>query len=273
MLNADSEPSPGAGKDVLPAAADDMSPRAARDESKRRPEIEQTELRKCVWCRRGLEDTDPRSKHCKGQKCRQSAYRLRKRVELVQRNDRPMRFAYADPPYPGRAAKYYSDQPSFAGEVDHAALIASLEASGYDGWALSTAADALRDILPLCPPGARVCPWVKPGSAPKSTNGIHNMWEPLIVVGGRQEAPGKCDWIRAQPARFGGELPGRKPIAFIAFLWRMLGAKPGDTLDDKFPGTGIVGRAWDNLSQAALGDASSPAPDDVDLLQGYRDDG
>lgn len=51
-----------------------------------------------------------------------------------------MRFAYADPPYPGLAARYYADQPTYAGEVDHAALVASLEASGYDGWALSTAA-------------------------------------------------------------------------------------------------------------------------------------
>lgn len=120
------------------------------------------------------------------------------------------------------------------------------------------------------------------------------MWEPLIVVGGRQEPPGKCDWIRAQPARFGGDLPGRKPIAFIAFLWRMLGARPGDTLDDKFPGTGIVGKAWANLSQAAPGDLSAAsfddvyledlddellsAPDDmslaaaIDVSQGYRGD-
>lgn len=173
-----------------------------------------------------------------------------------------MRFAYADPPYPGRAKLYYSDQPTYAGEVDHAALIASLEASNYDGWALSTAADALRMILPMCPPHARVCPWVKPGSAPPATNGIHNMWEPLIVVGGRQEPPGKCDWLRAQPARFGGDLPGRKPIAFIAFLWSMLGAKPGDTLDDLFPGTGIVGSAWKNLSRAALDDASLGAASD-----------
>lgn len=104
------------------------------------------------------------------------------------------------------------------------------------------------------------------------------MWEPLIVVGGRQEPPGKCDWLRAQPARFGGDLPGRKPLAFVAFLWRMLGAKPGDTLDDKFPGTGIVGRAWENLSRAALNDMSAVGFDDAspeafnDTSHGYRDD-
>jgi hypothetical protein len=236
-------------------------------------------MKSCAWCRQPLEVTDVRRKHCKGQKCRQAAYRLRKRLGEQERNDKPMRFAYADPPYPGRAAKYYGDQPSFGGEVDHVALIASLEASGYDGWALSTAADALRDILPLCPATARVCPWVKPGSAPPATKGIHNMWEPLIVVGGRQEPPGKCDWLRAQPARFGGDLPGRKPLAFIAFLWRMLGARPGDSLDDLFPGTGIVGRAWENMSRAALGDVQPQYLDDVsvdglgDVLSGAGDDG
>lgn len=89
------------------------------------------------------------------------------------------------------------------------------------------------------------------------------MWEALIVVRGRQEPPGKCNWLRAQPARFGGELPGRKPIAFIAFLWRMLGARPGDALVDLFPGTGIVGRAWENLSRVALGDVSTTSVSDA----------
>lgn len=223
-------------------------------------------MRTCAWCRRTLEDTDTRRKHC-GRKCRQAAYRLRKLVELEQHYDRPMRFAYADPPYIGRAKRYYGDQPNFGGEVDHVALIASLKASGYDGWALSCAVDipSLRLILNELPDDARLCPWVKPGSAPPASRGIHNMWEGLIVVGGRQEPPGKCDWLRAQPARFGGDLPGRKPIAFVAFLWRMLGARPGDTLDDKFPGTGIVGKAWENLSRAALDDAQLSSPDDASL--------
>ena len=30
-----------------------------------------------------------------------------------------MRFAYADPPYPGLSARYYRNEPTFAGEVDH----------------------------------------------------------------------------------------------------------------------------------------------------------
>lgn len=170
-----------------------------------------------------------------------------------------MRFAYADPPYPGLAARYYRNEPTYGGEVDHAALIASLEASGYDGWALSTSARALRDVLPLCPEGARVCAWVKPIGASSRTRGLHNTWEPLIVVRGRKLQPGVRDWLCAQPARWGGSLPGRKPIAFCAWLFDCLGMLPGDTLDDLFPGTGVVGRAWAAVSSGPRGDASSGA--------------
>lgn len=172
-----------------------------------------------------------------------------------------MRMAYADPPYPGLSSKYYRDEPTFAGEVDHAALIASLTAANYDGWALSTSSRSLRDVLPLCPAGARVCAWVKPIGVPAATRGIHSTWEPLIVVGGRQLPPGRRDWLSAQPARFGGTLPGRKPSAFCAWLFDLLGLQPGDTLDDLFPGTGVVSRAWASLTPTAApgGDASPGA--------------
>lgn len=157
-------------------------------------------------------------------------------------------FAYADPPYPGLAKRYYGDQASYAGEVDHAKLIASLTAAGYAGWALSTSSKALRDVLPLCPPTARVCAWTKPIGVPPATYGLHSTWEPLIVAGGRQLQPGVRDWLRAQPARGWGDLPGRKPIAFCAWLFDCLGMVPGDTLVDVFPGSGAVGRAWAELS-------------------------
>lgn len=160
--------------------------------------------------------------------------------------------AYADPPYPGLARKYYAREETYAGEVDHRALVASLAAFG-DGWALSTSSDALRDVLPLCPPRARVCAWVKPIGACPLTYGLHSSWEALIVVGGRQRRPGRRDWLAAQPARGGGDLPGRKPLAFCAFLFSALGLEAGDELVDLFPGSGIVGRAWAEVSRAAAG--------------------
>ena len=165
-----------------------------------------------------------------------------------------MVLAYADPPYPGLSKRYYGSEPTFAGEVDHVALIASLEASGYDGWALSTSAKALRWILPLCPEGALVCPWVKPKGVSSRTRGLHNTWEPLIVHRGRRVRPGRPDFLSAPPARGGGKLMGRKPIAFCAFLFDALGLQAGDTFVDLFPGSGIVGMAASSLG--AVVDAS-----------------
>lgn len=203
---------------------------------------------RCGWCRSELEATSKRRRFC-GQRCRQSAFRLRKSSELLSATNRPLTFAYADPPYPGLAFRYYGKR-----EVNHKRLIASLEYSDYAGWALSTSTKALRDILPLCPREARVCAWVKPIGVSGKTRGLHNTWEPLIVVPGRRETPGFRDWLSAQPARNGGDLWGRKPIAFCAFLFRALGMRSGDELVDLFPGTGIVSRAWAELSLSCRSD-------------------
>ena len=187
--------------------------------------------RTCAWCPRELRpDARSDTRFC-SRRCRQAAFRLRRRsgVAVARRgraqrrvartgvDDTPARFAYADPPYVGRAQRWYRDE-----EIDHEALIASLEASRYAGWALSAAADSLAEITPLCPPH-RVCAWVKPIGASTRSFGLHNCWEALIVVGGRQRRPGVRDWLLAQPARGGGELPGRKPLAFCAWLFDCLG--------------------------------------------------
>lgn len=201
------------------------------------------EERRCGWCRELLPVTASSRRRFCGQRCRQTAFRLRRSSALAAAGDRPLRFAYADPPYPGCARKYYG-----TAEVDHEALIASLGASGYAGWALSTSARALRTLLPLCPERARVAAWVKPIGVSSRTYGMHNTWEPLIVCPGRLLQPGVRDWLSAQPARRGGTLPGRKPLAFCAWLFSLLGMRPGDELDDLFPGTGIVSQAWRELS-------------------------
>ena len=215
-----------------------------------------SERRVCAWCGGPLPDGARRDQRYCEQKCRQWAFRLRRRRTTDELNTQPMRFAYADPPYPGTARKYYADQPSYGGEVDHVALIASLVDGGYAGWALSTSSKALRHVLPLCPEGTRTCPWVKPIGVSGRTRGAHNTWEPLLVAGGRELRPGFRDWLSAHPARSGGSLPGRKPIAFCAFLFQQLGMLPGDELVDLFPGTGIVSRAWAELSTRSSSDAA-----------------
>lgn len=233
---------------------------------------------RCAWCQAPL--ASRRAQFC-GRKCRQAAFRLRRRRTTEAALGQPGRFAYADPPYPGLSSKYYRDEHDFAGEVDHGALIASLEDSNYMGWALSTSAAALADILPLCPPAptTRVCAWVKPIGVPAATNGLHNTWEPLIVVRGRQLPPGKRDWLRAQPARGGAgmeraSLPGRKPIAFCAWLFDCLGMQPGDELDDLFPGSGVVTQAWASLAARANASpeysADASFGDDADVSSTHR---
>jgi hypothetical protein len=168
------------------------------------------------------------------------------------------RVAYADPPYPGTSRKYYRNEPTYAGEVDHVALLSSLQE--FDGWALSTSAKALRDLLPLCPREARVCAWGKPHGVSSKTRGLHNAWEPVIVVPARRVRPGVADWLSARPARGGGEtLMGRKPVKFCAWLFRVLGMMPGDELVDVFPGTGVVSAAWAEVSRRSSGDAAGSA--------------
>lgn len=198
----------------------------------------------------------PSARFCR-RKCRQAAFRCRKRRVIPgTAAETPGAFAYADPPYPGLARRYYEGHPDYAGEVDHVELVASLAAGGYRGWALSTSSQALREILPLCPEGVRVCAWVKPIGVSSKTFGLHSTWEALIVAGGRKRQPGVRDWLRAQPARGWGSLMGRKPVAFCAWLFDCLGMLPGDSFVDLFPGTGAVARAWREVSAAP----ASPTP-------------
>lgn len=37
---------------------------------------------------------------------------------------------------------------------------------------------------------------------------------------------------------------GAKPATFARWMFDLLGALPGDELDDLFPGSGGIGRAW-----------------------------
>jgi hypothetical protein len=227
--------------------------------------------RACVWCRAAIGDASRVDARFCGKKCRQAAWRLRSHLSPVARGDgsleasgnaspgpdRPLRLAYADPPYPGLSRKYYGTHPDYKGEVNFPALIERLRIQ-YDGWALSTSARSLRDLLPLCPPEARVCAWVKPGGAPLRTYGLHNVWEPIIVLQGRRVQPGRRDALYIHPARLGGsDLIGRKPVQFCAWLFEALGAAASDSFDDLFPGSGAVGAAWrEFVASRSTADAS-----------------
>lgn len=165
-----------------------------------------------------------------------------------------MRLAYADPPYPGRAY-LYADHPDYAGEVDHYALLDLLE--DYDGWALSTNAESLPWILPHCPPKHRLLVWVK--------HTVTVSWEPVIVVSARKPE-GVRDWLQCEPDSYqwrdkpDSYVIGQKPEPFCRWVFEWLGARPDDDLDDLFPGSGNVSRAWDAWrAQPGLFMALSPS--------------
>ncbi len=42
---------------------------------------------------------------------------------------------------------------------------------------------------------------------------------------------------------------GAKPAAFCRWVFDLLGARPGDHLDDLFPGSGGVTRAWKGFNR------------------------
>lgn len=156
-----------------------------------------------------------------------------------------LRIAYADPPYPG-CAKLYAAHKDYAGEVDHAALVERLR--GYDGFAMHTSSVALPDVLPLFRKGeVRIMAWVKPFAAFKRNVSVAYAWEPVLVKAARKPVvSGRIvmrDWFSHSISLKKG-LVGAKPPLVARWLFEMLGAQPGDTLDDLFPGTGAVSDAW-----------------------------
>lgn len=154
-----------------------------------------------------------------------------------------MKFAYADPPYPGQSADLYADQPDYAGEVDHAELIGRLCSDYPDGWALSTSARALRHVLPLCPQDVWTAAWHKTNAPPIRTTGRFIWsWEPVIIWRGRARAGGAAAVRDALSCAFrqAAGFPGQKPAAFTRWIVELLGAVPEDTIDDLFRGSGAV---------------------------------
>jgi hypothetical protein len=79
---------------------------------------------------------------CCSVRCRQARHRFLRVVGYAEyvAPSRPLCLAFTDPPYPGNA-RLYRDHPDYAGEVDHAELVR--RPVTYDGWALSTSAEAL----------------------------------------------------------------------------------------------------------------------------------
>jgi hypothetical protein len=160
-----------------------------------------------------------------------------------------MRFAYADPPYLGCAslyAKHHPDAKIWDDPETHRALILRLENEYPDGWALSCISPNLYDLLPMCPRRPRIASWQKPFAIYKPGVPVAYTWEPVLFMGGRRRGKDQRttrDSLSCNITLQRG-LVGAKPRQFCRWVFDLLGAQPGDALDDLFPGTGAVGAAW-----------------------------
>lgn len=101
----------------------------------------------------------------------------------------------------------------------------------------------------MCPVGIRVCAWRRQVRPTRSHRPL-SAWEPLLVYGGRelptdrpQEVINHLDY-RGRYDSYPGALVGMKPPEFAVWMFAQLGAQPGDQLDDLYPGSGAVSRAW-----------------------------
>lgn len=181
-----------------------------------------------------------------------------------------MKLTIADPPYLGRADRWYGagrgggrtradgnyvkngrkpDLHPDAAEWDsperHQQLIADLERD-FDGWALAGAADSLQVLPEAAPPRARIGVWAKRNSIPGGSR-VLNRWEPVLFRvpdERRDRSTGLAVsdiLISATNTRQG--FLGSKPPEWTRWVLGLLGYQPDvDELTDVFPGSGIVAR-------------------------------
>lgn len=173
-----------------------------------------------------------------------------------------MKFAYADPPYLGVAARHYGALHPNAADYDKPEAWQSLigRLAEFDGWALSLSSPSLRTILPMCPADVRVMAWVKPFASFKPGVGVAYAWEPIIVRGGRRRTRDQetvRDWI-AENITLRRGLTGAKPAAVIYWLLEVWNAQRGDEVEDLFPGSGAVSAALDGWRLAQSGQSDAP---------------
>lgn len=170
-----------------------------------------------------------------------------------------MRLAIADPPYLGRAARWYgpagrgsgggrhrADEHDGAAEWDdparHTALVAQLRA-GYDAWAIAAGPASLPVYLAAAP-DARVMIWHR-RNAPPAGSRLRPCWEAVLVCTPRKAygtGPPVDDVLDRAGQRAG--FAGSKPAGWTRWVLDALGYDPDtDTVTDLFAGSGSVAAA------------------------------
>lgn len=177
-----------------------------------------------------------------------------------------MRLAIADPPYLGRAARWYGDGRGHGGgrgRADehpearkrdlletHLELLRRLE-TDYDGWAYAGAPDYLAQLADAIPADARTMIWHR-GNAIASGARIRATYEFVIIrppPGRHRHGTGLAvDDVLSAGIDTSQRFAGAKPPAWTRWVLAALGHQPGtDHVDDLFRGTGAVDAAVDGF--------------------------
>jgi hypothetical protein len=180
-----------------------------------------------------------------------------------------MKIAIADPPYLGRAVRWYgeggcgdgygigqADQHPEAHIWDnpdtHKQLVKDLD-ENYDAWAIAMSVHSLSTYLSVVETdsrnGIRVGVWHKPSSSPSGSR-IGNYWEPVLFRipkerRGHNSGNSMKDVLVASPLRT--NFVGAKPPAWTEWVLDILGYQTGDIVIDLFTGSGAVSNVIDSL--------------------------
>lgn len=188
-----------------------------------------------------------------------------------------MKLAIADPPYLGRADRWYGDghgsgrtgnagnyrgrngrKPDYHPEAArwddpqaHIDLVHDL-AARFDGRAVAGHASTTRLLLNAAPDDARLAIWARPNAMPGGSR-VVNSWEPVLYQipparRGRTAGLGVRDFLHASVIPQG--FLGSKPPEWTRWVLDLLGYDPAiDDLTDLFAGSGAVAAAADGMLQ------------------------
>jgi hypothetical protein len=187
-------------------------------------------------------------------------------IGVSNRRDEGMKFCIADPPYLGRAVRWYGEggcgNSKGEGQADnhpeahlwddpktHQKLVRELQQE-FDGWAIAMSVHSLSTYLSEVETdsrnGIRVAVWHKPSAFPSGSR-IANNWEPVLIKvpksrrGRGADFESISDVISCSPLR--SNFVGAKPPEWTKWVLSMMGYKDGDEIVDYFVGSGAVSRA------------------------------
>lgn len=180
-----------------------------------------------------------------------------------------MLLAIADPPYLGRANRWYGSGRGHAGGIGraaaheaasdwddpatHRALVTQLEAE-YDGWAIAASASSVQVYQSFLPADIRMCIWHK-GNAIPSGSRVAGQWEPVFIRvpsgrSGHGTGAAVSDVLNAGIS-YRHNYVGSKPYAWTHWVLDLLGHQPDDQVHDLFAGSGAVALAAELYEQPA----------------------